>query len=67
MERSPIMAKMFEKKMMYGSLVMAKTAGTESTAKIKSVNSMMSSTTKSGVIKFLPFTFTMNFFPTYVG
>ena len=40
-ERSPKMAKMLEKNTMYGSLVTEKIAGIESTAKIRSVNSMI--------------------------
>ena len=52
---NPIIAKILEKKTIYGSLVTAKIAGIESTAKIKSVNSTISKTKKSGVKCFLPF------------
>ncbi|MNT13857.1 hypothetical protein D3C72_1488390 [compost metagenome] len=45
----PKIAKMFEVNTISGSLVRAKIAGTESTAKIISVNSMNTNATKSGV------------------
>ena len=53
-ERRPKMAHILEKKTIKGSFVIEKTAGTESTAKIKSVNSMMISTKNKGVSKRFP-------------
>ena len=49
------MAKIFEKYTINGSCVMEKMAGTESTAKITSVNSITKSTIKTDVINSLPF------------
>src|SRR5690606_9125057 len=54
-DRSPNMAKMLEKKTIYGSLVTAKIAGMESTAKMRSVNSITNKTRKSGVMYRFPF------------
>ena len=47
-ERRPKIAHMLEKKTIKGSFVIEKTVGIESTAKIKSVNSMMISTRNKG-------------------
>ncbi|MNT85676.1 hypothetical protein D3C72_2258640 [compost metagenome] len=52
-DRKPIMAKMFEKNTMYGSLVTAKIAGIESTANNKSVNSTINNTRNKGVTRVL--------------
>jgi len=49
-ERSPIIAKILEKKTIYGSLVTENIAGTESKAKTTSVNSTTIRATNSGVI-----------------
>ncbi len=49
-----MMAKILEKKTIYGSVVMEKMAGIESSANITSVNSIMISTMKSGVKKNFP-------------
>ena len=43
----------------------AKIAGMESTAKIKSVNSITATTTKSGVAIFIPFSIVKKFPPLY--
>ena len=47
--RSPSTANTFEVSTMKGSVVMAKIAGIESTAKITSVTPIITSTTNSGV------------------
>ena len=52
---SPIIAKILEKKTMYGSLVTEKIAGTLSTAKTRSLNSTTSKTRNKGVINFFFF------------
>ena len=49
---------------MNGSLVIAKMAGMESTAKITSVNAIKQITMKSGVAMRLPFSSVMNFSPS---
>ena len=54
-ERSPKIAKILDVKTMRGSLVTAKIAGTESKAKIMSLNSIKTRATNSEVIKNLPF------------
>ena len=54
MALNPSMAKILEKKTIYGSLVMAKIAGIESTAKITSENSITISTINNGVMYSLP-------------
>src|SRR3990172_2858941 len=48
-DRRPRMAKMLEVNTMNGSVVMASTAGTESTANTTSVDSITASTSRSGV------------------
>ena len=48
-ERKPKIAKIFEVKTINGSVVIAKIAGIESTAKIRSENSTSTSTKNSGV------------------
>ena len=63
MDLNPSIANMLEKNTMYGSLVTAKIAGIESTAKTKSVNSTIKRTKKRGVISFLPLIFTKNRLP----
>ena len=49
-ERKPIIANTFEKNTIYGSLVILKMAGIESTAKITSVKAITTMTTNKGVI-----------------
>jgi N-acetylglucosamine-6-phosphate deacetylase len=66
-ERKPRMAKILEKKTIYGSLVIEKTAGMESTANTRSVTSMINNTNRSGVISFLPSTLTTNLLPAKCG
>ena len=63
-ERSPKMAKILEKNTMYGSLVTEKIAGMESTAKIRSVNSIIIKTRNSGVIFLTPSIVAKNLLPT---
>ena len=58
------MAKILEKKTIYGSLVTEKIAGIESTAKMRSVNSIIIKTRNSGVIFFTPSIVTKNLLPT---
>ena len=65
-ERSPRIAKIFEVYRMNGSSgAMAKMAGMESTAKIKSVNSITVTTTNRGVAIFTPFSMVKKFPPLY--
>ena len=64
MERNPIIAKMLEKNTMYGSFVTEKIAGILSTAKIKSVHSMINNTKNNGVTFFTPSIVTKNLLPT---
>jgi len=59
-ERKPMMAKMFDVNTMNGSLARAKIAGTESMAKMMSLNSMKARATKSGVTQILPSISTQN-------
>src|SRR5690606_696162 len=66
-DRSPRIAKMLEKNTMYGSLVTAKIAGMESTAKMRSVNSMTNSTRNRGVTYLFAFSRWKNLPPTKVG
>jgi len=54
--RNPKIAKAFDAKAMYCSFVTAKTAGTESTAKMTSVISTNTRTARSGVARRLPLT-----------
>ncbi len=61
------MAKTLEVKTMYGSLVTAKMAGMESTAKITSVTSMRASAKKRGVASHLPFAFVKKWLPSRCG
>ncbi|MNI94310.1 hypothetical protein D3C73_1523890 [compost metagenome] len=56
--RSPIIAKMFEVKMMNGSVVTAKIAGMLSTANIRSLASISTSTRNIGVAQRTPFCIT---------
>src|SRR6056300_1378930 len=66
-DRSPTMAKIFEKNTMYGSFVTTKIAGTLSTAKMRSENSTTISTINNGVTQvFLSFRI-KKFCPTYRG
>ena len=58
---------MFEVNTTSGSLVMAKIAGTESTAKIMSLNSIAARATSSGVPCRTPFSITTNFWPSKRG
>ena len=58
---------MLDVQTMNGSLLMASTAGTESTAKTRSVVSRANSTMKSGVAINLPPCRTKNFCPSYFG
>ncbi len=60
MDLNPRIANIFEKKTKNGSLVTENTAGTESTANIRSVNSMISKTKNNGVRDHLLFIFTKN-------
>jgi hypothetical protein len=57
----PRIAKIFEVKTMKGSLVIAKIAGTLSTAKMMSVNSMKISVRRRGVPMRRPASLTRNF------
>ena len=59
-ERRPRIAKMLDVKTMKGSLVTAKIAGIESTAKIRSLISTQTSARKSGVARSWPFVRTKN-------
>src|SRR5699024_1595285 len=63
MERKPRIAKIFEKKTIYGSRVTENMAGIESVAKIKSVNSIAIKTKNKGVINSRPFCLKKNFPP----
>ncbi|MNL82358.1 hypothetical protein D3C87_2097230 [compost metagenome] len=63
-ERKPKIAKIFEKNTIYGSLVTAKIAGIESTAKIRSANSITNKTMNSGVTKVFASLFTKNLLPS---
>lgn len=57
MARKPRMAKMLEKNTTYGSSDTEKTAGMLSKAKIRSLNSITKTVTKSGVSNHLPVLF----------
>src|SRR5690606_3946472 len=61
----PMMAKTFEEKTTKASLDTARTAGIESTAKIRSVISTVTKTTKSGVMKITPLRRVRNLEPSY--
>ena len=65
--RSPRIANTFEVKTMKGSAVMAKIAGTESTAKMMSLSSRNSSATMSGVACHRPFNRTRKLCPWSSG
>ncbi|MNQ97484.1 hypothetical protein D3C85_1131380 [compost metagenome] len=61
----PNMAKMLEVYKINGSSgAIAKIAGMESTAKIKSVNSITATTTNNGVASFIPFSTVKNLAPS---
>ena len=66
-DRNPRIAKILEKKTMYGSFVTAKIAGIESSAKIRSVNSTINKTKNRVVISIFPFFLTKNWFPAKSG
>ncbi len=61
--RKPKIAKTFDVKMINVSLEIASIAGIESTAKIKSVNSITNNTIKRGVATVRAFIFTKNLLP----
>ena len=61
------MANILEKKTINGSLVIENMAGIESTANIKSENSMTINTINKGVISHFLFFLTKNLLPTYLG
>ena len=64
MARKPRMANTLLVSTMNGSLVMAKMAGMESTAKITSVSPTRQITISNGVAIFLPFSTVQNFSPS---
>src|SRR5690606_27631616 len=66
-ERKPKTANILEKNTIYGSFVTEKIAGIESTAKIKSVNSITNNTKNRGVMYLTPFSMWKNRPPSMRG